>query len=77
MLDSSSVTREMISMNALVASEKLELEVHRSRIILIARLRTLTPVSFIRSATFSKYCKQAITDENIKSVHQQPENAPA
>jgi len=60
-LDSSSLTREMISMHALVNSEKLPFEVHISRIILIARFRTLTPVSLILSATFSKYYKKPPT----------------
>jgi len=68
MLDSSSVTREMTSMNALVACGKLEFEVHRSRIILIERLRTLTPVSFIRSATFSKYWQEGQYMMRVKKV---------
>lgn len=44
-------------MQALENSEKFEFEVHISRMILIARFRTLTPVSLILSATFSKYYK--------------------
>jgi len=54
-LDSSSLTREIISTKAWVVSV-FGFEAQRSLIILIARLRTLTPVSFIRSATFSIYC---------------------
>ena len=54
-LDSSSPIREMIAMQALVNSEKSPFETHISRMILIDRFRTLTPVSMILSATFSKY----------------------
>lgn len=64
-LDSSSVIREIISIKAFVASEKLVFEVHRSLIILIARLRTLTPVSFMRSQTFSKYYQETNNIVNI------------
>ena len=58
MLDSSSLIRDNISAHALVNSEKLGFEVHMSRMIFMARFRTLTPVSLILSATFSKYCKK-------------------
>ena len=53
-LASSSLTREIISTKACVVSV-FGFEAQRSLIILIARLRTLSPVSFIRSATFSIY----------------------
>ncbi|WVZ14742.1 hypothetical protein V8G54_012308 [Vigna mungo] len=57
MLASSSLTRVIISVQALVNPEKLASEVHMSLMIFIARFRTLTPVSFILSAIFSKYLK--------------------
>lgn len=56
-LDSSSPTREIISMHALVNSEKFAFDVHISRMILMARFLTLTPVSLVLSAILSKYCK--------------------
>jgi hypothetical protein len=60
MLDSSSLIRDMIRTQPSVALVNAEFDIHTSRIILITRLRTLTPVSIMRSAIFSKYYNHQI-----------------
>jgi hypothetical protein len=67
MLDSSSLIRDMIRTQPSVALVNPEFDIHTSRIILITRLRTLTPVSIMRSAIFSKYYNHQIHNCEVKS----------
>lgn len=64
-LVSSSLILEMMRRQPSVILENPALDKQTSLMILITRFRTLTPVSIIRSAIFSKYCKSSLSKKLV------------